>query len=83
MPARRAWHFGAMTGPDKTLPLAAGFPPATQEDWRKLVAAVLKGAPFARLESRTHTTACASNRCMHARPLLRPLPAARPAQPGQ
>jgi methylmalonyl-CoA mutase len=36
------------------LPLAAEFPAATQEDWRKLVDAVLNRAPFARLESRTH-----------------------------
>jgi methylmalonyl-CoA mutase len=35
------------------LPLAAGFPAATREDWRKLVDAVLKGAPFERLESKT------------------------------
>jgi methylmalonyl-CoA mutase len=27
-------------------PLAAEFPPATQNDWRKLVEAALKGAPF-------------------------------------
>jgi methylmalonyl-CoA mutase len=30
------------------------FPPATAEAWRGLVDAVLKGAPFARLESRTY-----------------------------
>ena len=30
------------------LPLAAEFPPATQEQWRKLVDGVLKGAPFER-----------------------------------
>jgi len=30
------------------------FPPATAEMWRGLVDAVLKGAPFAKLESRTH-----------------------------
>ncbi len=38
----------------KSLSLAADFPPATQDDWRKLVNAVLKGAPFERLESRTY-----------------------------
>ena len=38
----------------ETLSLAGGFAPATQDDWRKLVAAVLKGAPFERLVSRTH-----------------------------
>ncbi len=42
-----------MTNPD-SLPLAADFPAATREDWRKLVDAVLKGAPFARLESKTY-----------------------------
>jgi methylmalonyl-CoA mutase len=42
-----------MTDPAKPPPLA-DFAPATAEDWRKLVDAVLKGAPFARLESRTH-----------------------------
>jgi len=38
----------------ETLSLAGGFAPATQDDWRKLVAAVLKGAPFERLVSRTY-----------------------------
>ena len=42
-----------MTAPE-TISTAGDFAPATQEDWRKLVAAVLKGAPFERLESRTH-----------------------------
>ena len=42
-----------MTEPEN-LPLAADFPPATQEDWRKLVDAVLKGAPFKRLKSATY-----------------------------
>ena len=35
-------------------PLAANFAPATREDWRKLVEAVLKGAPFERLRSTTY-----------------------------
>jgi methylmalonyl-CoA mutase len=35
-------------------PLAANFAPATREDWRKLVDAVLKGAPFERLRSTTY-----------------------------
>ena len=48
-----AWHFATMTGPE-TLPPAADFAPATGDDWRKLVDGVLKGAPFARLESRTY-----------------------------
>jgi methylmalonyl-CoA mutase len=38
----------------KTLPLAADFPPATREDWRKLVDTALKGAPFERLFSKTY-----------------------------
>ena len=42
-----------MTEPE-TLPLAAGFPTATHEEWRKLVDAVLKGAPFDRLVSITY-----------------------------
>jgi methylmalonyl-CoA mutase len=35
-------------------PLAANFAPATREDWRKLVDAVLKGAPFERMRSTTY-----------------------------
>jgi methylmalonyl-CoA mutase len=42
-----------MTEP-KPLSFAADFPPATRDDWKKLVAAVLKGAPFERLESKTY-----------------------------
>jgi methylmalonyl-CoA mutase len=42
-----------MTGP-QTLLLADDFPPATREEWRKLVDAVLKGAPFERLTSTTY-----------------------------
>jgi methylmalonyl-CoA mutase len=43
-----------MTEPEKTLVLTAEFPSATREQWRKLVEAALKGAPFERLESRTY-----------------------------
>jgi methylmalonyl-CoA mutase len=32
----------------------ADFAPASEADWRRLVDAVLKGAPFARLETKTH-----------------------------
>src|SRR5215470_10222510 len=40
---------------DNDLPLAAEFPPATHEQWRKLVEGVLKGAPFdKRLIARTY-----------------------------
>jgi methylmalonyl-CoA mutase len=42
-----------MTDPD-TLLLAADFPPATRQEWRKLVEQVLKGAPFERLISTTY-----------------------------
>jgi methylmalonyl-CoA mutase len=41
-----------MTSTDD-LPLAADFVPATYDDWRKLVDGVLKGAPFAKLVSKT------------------------------
>jgi methylmalonyl-CoA mutase len=40
------------TTPD--LPLAADFAQATQDDWRKLVDGVLKGAPFERLVGKTY-----------------------------
>jgi methylmalonyl-CoA mutase len=43
-----------MTTTAEPLSLAGDFAPATEADWRKLVDAVLKGAPFARLESKTH-----------------------------
>ena len=36
------------------LPLAADFPQASYEDWRKLVDGVLKGASFDRLVGRTY-----------------------------
>jgi methylmalonyl-CoA mutase len=40
------------TTTDDLLP-AADFPPATYEDWRKLVDGVLKGAPFEKLVGKT------------------------------
>lgn len=43
-----------MTEPEKELSFAADFPPATHDQWRKLVDTVLKGAPFERLESTTY-----------------------------
>jgi len=52
-PCGGPWHFADMTEPE-TLKLAADFPAATWDDWRKLVDAVLKGAPFSRLESATY-----------------------------
>ncbi len=42
-----------MTAP-QTLSFAGDFAAATDDDWRKLVAAALKGAPFERLRSRTY-----------------------------
>ncbi len=51
--AGRPWHFAPMTEPE-TLSLAADFSPATHDNWRKLVDAVLNGAPFQRLESTTY-----------------------------
>lgn len=44
--------MGRMTRTDE-LTLAAEFPQATYEDWRKLVDGVLKGAPFEKLVSKT------------------------------
>ena len=42
-----------MSEQEDNLSLSADFPAATREQWRKLVDAVLKGAPFDRLASRT------------------------------
>jgi methylmalonyl-CoA mutase len=42
-----------MTSDLQDLPLAAEFPPATREDWTRLVDGVLKGADFERLVSRS------------------------------
>ena len=39
---------------DAPVPLAAEFPAATYDDWRALVAAALKGAPFERLIARSY-----------------------------
>lgn len=36
------------------LPLAAEFPPATRDDWRKLAEGVLKGAPLEKLAGKTY-----------------------------
>lgn len=43
-----------MTTTTDDLPLAAEFPPATYEDWRKLVDGVLKGGPFEKLVGKTY-----------------------------
>jgi len=43
-----------MDNETKAPPLAADFPPATREEWRKLVDGVLKGTPYERLISTTY-----------------------------
>src|SRR5689334_12649802 len=43
-----------MTTPTEDLRLAADFPAATRDDWRKLVDGVLKGAPFEKLVGKTY-----------------------------
>jgi methylmalonyl-CoA mutase len=42
-----------MTSETEDLQLAADFPPASYDDWRKLVDGVLKGAPFEKLIAKT------------------------------
>jgi methylmalonyl-CoA mutase len=42
-----------MTSETEDLHLAADFPPASYDDWRKLVDGVLKGAPFEKLIAKT------------------------------
>ena len=46
-----AWHSPVMTDDVDNLPLAAEFPPATREQWHKLIDGVLKGASFETLQS--------------------------------
>src|SRR5438105_14622376 len=43
-----------MTTSTEDLRPAADFAPATQDDWRKLVDGVLKGAPFEKLVGKTY-----------------------------
>ena len=43
-----------MTSVTDDLPLAADFPKATADDWRKLVDGVLKGGPFEKLVGKTY-----------------------------
>jgi methylmalonyl-CoA mutase len=43
-----------MTSATDDLPLAADFPKATEDEWRKLVDGVLKGAPFEKLVAKTY-----------------------------
>ena len=64
-----------MTEPEKDLSFAADFPAARHDQWRKLVDAVLKGAPFERLESTTYDG-------LHIEPLYE-RPASATALPGR
>ena len=43
-----------MAATDQAAPFADAFTPATDEQWRKLVEAALKGAPFEKLISKTY-----------------------------
>jgi methylmalonyl-CoA mutase len=64
------------------LSLAAEFPPATQAQWRKLVEAALKGAPFdKRLVSQTYDGLRVEP--LYARAAKAPTVAGRPAVPWQ
>jgi methylmalonyl-CoA mutase len=45
---------GMTDAPTNLLSFAAEFPPATRDDWLRLVQAVLKGAPFERLVAKTY-----------------------------
>lgn len=61
-----------MTEAEKSLPLAADFPRATRDEWRRLVDGALKGTPFGRLTSTTYdglTIAALSARWPDARPI--------------
>jgi methylmalonyl-CoA mutase len=64
------------------LPLAAEFPPATREDWRRLVEAALKGASFEkRLVSQTYDGLRVEP--LYPRAASAPAVAGRPAVPWQ
>lgn len=68
--------------PDQ-LPLAAEFPPADREQWRKLVVAMLKGASFEKkLLSQTYN-GLRIEPLYERRADARPVPARRPAAPWQ
>jgi methylmalonyl-CoA mutase len=63
------------------LPLAAEFPPATREQWRKLVEDVLKGAPFeTRLVTKTYD-ALAIEPLYGRRATAQPIASRAPAAP--
>ena len=71
-----------MTGSSPDLPLAAEFPPATREQWLKLVEGVLKGAPLEKLEGKTYDRLRIDP--LHARDAdARPIAGRAPAAPWQ
>src|SRR5258706_6320439 len=70
-----------MTSETDDLRLAADFPPASYDDWRKLVDGVLKGAPFEKLVGKTYDG-------LKIEPIYRrahaaPIPGRGPAAPWQ
>jgi methylmalonyl-CoA mutase len=70
-----------MTSVPDDLRLAADFPPASYDDWRKLVDGVLKGAPFEKLVGKTYDG-------LKIEPIYRrahaaPIPGRGPAAPWQ
>ncbi|MGB6538239.1 MAG: methylmalonyl-CoA mutase family protein [Xanthobacteraceae bacterium] len=71
-----------MTEPEKSLALGPDFPAATREEWRKLVDAALKGAPFERLVSHTYD-ALALTPLAARRPDARPIAGRAGAVPWQ
>src|SRR5262249_13170440 len=80
-PPLAPWHFVTMPdAPADDLPLAAEFPAATRDQWRQLVADVLKGAPFdKRLVAKTYdgiTIEPLYGRRAQARPIAGRAPAA-------
>src|SRR5262245_10105416 len=80
-PPLAPWHFVTMPdGSDDDFALAAEFPAATREQWRQLVAGVLKGAPFdQRLVAKTYDGLAIEplyGRRAQARPIASRAPAA-------
>ena len=72
-----------MTDPMSNVPLAAEFPPASREQWRKLVEGVLKGAPFDRkLVAKTYDGLKIEPLYAHD-PQARPVVGRKPGSPWQ
>jgi methylmalonyl-CoA mutase len=80
---RNAPEYSVTTEPTpEILALAADFPAATREDWLKLVAQALKGAPFEKLVSRTYDDLRIEP--LYGRdPDAKPIPARAPSAPWQ